>query len=260
MDNKKFYFLGKGYFDARFITYTYFRRLKGRHQPLISKNYSLVLDIGCGSGTFINSASQNIVGVDINFETLRNIKKNKPKQALVQADARHLPFKSNFFDLVTSFSVLEHVRQPQLVIDEIYRVSKNEGLVTAQTDDYIPIIYDPLNAFMKRWFNKKIDGYGMYGLGHCSVLRTKEWLRLLSRAGFKQAEVLPREEKTSFFEALEYSLFSPFVYHKEYEQIPVRLISGSIINLVYVLYNLIEKVDFPVFKTDMIIKCFAFKK
>lgn len=261
-DSNKNYFFKEGYFDARFLTYTYFKYLKNKtyFSSFIHKDCGLILEIGCGSGIFINNVTQEIVGMDVNFPTLRNIKRDKPRQMLVQADARHLPFKNNSFDFIMSFSVLEHIREPQLVLDEIYRVSMKKGLVTAQVDDRIPIIYDPINAFMKGLFDKKIDGYGMYGLGHCSVLNTRQWLQLLSNSGFGQIKVLSTNRKTSFFQCLEYNLFNLFLFKKRYEDIPIRVISSKIINFFYILYNLLEKIDLPVFKTDIIIKCFVFEK
>jgi len=118
LNNKKDYLLKKGYFDVRFLTYTYFKRLK--EEPLtLSKNNGLILEIGCGSGIFINKVN-NVIGVDINLSTLKNIKRDKPGQLLVQADARHLPFKNDSFCFIASFLMLEHINEPGAVFDEIF--------------------------------------------------------------------------------------------------------------------------------------------
>lgn len=49
------------------------------------------------------------------------------------ADAHMIPTKSGYFDLVIIQAVLEHVLNPQIVVSEINRVLKNNGLVYAET-------------------------------------------------------------------------------------------------------------------------------
>lgn len=49
------------------------------------------------------------------------------------ADAHYLPFKKKFFDAVFIQAVLEHVVDPEIVVKEIYRVLKNDGIVYAET-------------------------------------------------------------------------------------------------------------------------------
>ena len=43
-------------------------------------------------------------------------------------DATKLIFEDNFFDVVVSYGVIEHVQYPQETISEAYRVLKNKGL------------------------------------------------------------------------------------------------------------------------------------
>jgi SAM-dependent methyltransferase len=49
------------------------------------------------------------------------------------ADAHHMPFADGSFDGVWVQAVLEHVLEPQLVVDEIGRVLRDGGLVYAET-------------------------------------------------------------------------------------------------------------------------------
>ena len=49
------------------------------------------------------------------------------------ADAHHMPFADGAFDGVWIQAVLEHVLEPQLVVDEIRRVLRDGGLVYAET-------------------------------------------------------------------------------------------------------------------------------
>ena len=48
------------------------------------------------------------------------------------ADAHYLPFKDETFDGVWIQAVLEHVVSPDIVVEEIFRVLKNNGLVYSE--------------------------------------------------------------------------------------------------------------------------------
>tara|TARA_B110000003_G_scaffold41648_1_gene38815 strand:- start:8839 stop:9774 length:936 start_codon:yes stop_codon:yes gene_type:complete len=48
-------------------------------------------------------------------------------------DASSIPFNDNSFDFILIQAVLEHVYDPNLVVKEIYRTLKNNGLVYAET-------------------------------------------------------------------------------------------------------------------------------
>jgi SAM-dependent methyltransferase len=49
------------------------------------------------------------------------------------ADAHNIPIVSEYFDLVIIQAVLEHVTDPQIVVSEIWRVLKFDGIVYAET-------------------------------------------------------------------------------------------------------------------------------
>lgn len=50
----------------------------------------------------------------------------------VIGDSHNLPFKNNIFDLVIIQAVLEHVKYPKKVVDEIHRILKKRGFVYAE--------------------------------------------------------------------------------------------------------------------------------
>lgn len=49
------------------------------------------------------------------------------------ADAHYLPYKDNYFDAVIIQAVLEHVINPQKVVNEIYRVLSKNGYIYSET-------------------------------------------------------------------------------------------------------------------------------
>lgn len=105
-------------------------------KEMVSMNLTdkLLLEIGCGMGTssvmFALQGAQ-IVASDLTKHAVQMT--NNKFQMLdlngiaVQADAEHLPFRDNTFDVVFSSGVLHHTPNTEQAIDEIYRVLKPGG-------------------------------------------------------------------------------------------------------------------------------------
>jgi methionine biosynthesis protein MetW len=84
-----------------------------------------VLDVGCGEGKIWQLFPDiKVTGLDISRENLHIAKKFiKP----VFGDAQKLPFKNSQFNFILASEILEHVKEPDLVLNEISRVLKPEG-------------------------------------------------------------------------------------------------------------------------------------
>ncbi len=82
------------------------------------------LDIGCGDGHFASVAFDRPldVGIDPWAEPIREAVHWHSYQSLVQGDASRLPFPDQYFSSAVSNSVLEHIPQIDVVIEEIARV------------------------------------------------------------------------------------------------------------------------------------------
>ncbi len=94
-----------------------------------------LLDVGCGSGLFFREVTENarlVVGVDISRKLLLKAKEEArtfPNAFMLQADADHLPFEKESFDIVLSFTMLQNMPNPNKTLIEIKRVIKREGKV-----------------------------------------------------------------------------------------------------------------------------------
>lgn len=97
---------------------------------------SLVLDVGCGTGTRAQSIFSSIpwarvYGIDVSPEMVK-IAREKNFERVVQSDMRQIPFPDNYFDVVTClFNVMGYLPTPQermRAFKEVKRVLKPEGL------------------------------------------------------------------------------------------------------------------------------------
>jgi len=96
--------------------------------------WPVVLDYGCGSGQILEEgrkAGLEIYGAEVFYEG-GNTRAEIEKQGWLGTVVREIengiiPFENNFFDLVTSNQVLEHVEDLDAVLYEIHRVLKPGG-------------------------------------------------------------------------------------------------------------------------------------
>lgn len=99
--------------------------------------HSRILDIGCADGPFLptlNQYARSIVANDINEEFIIEskklvINKNLKKINLACSDGQALPFRDSKFDIVFCLEVLEHVKNPNQFIKEVFRVLRSNGIL-----------------------------------------------------------------------------------------------------------------------------------
>lgn len=96
-------------------------------------NFSSLLEIGCGTG-FVLSAIFNeypnikLTGSELFVNGLSHSKTRLPSTNLLQMDAREIPF-INEFDVIGAFDVLEHIKQDEIVLGEMHKALKRNGLL-----------------------------------------------------------------------------------------------------------------------------------
>ncbi|MBI5273846.1 MAG: 3-demethylubiquinone-9 3-O-methyltransferase [Chlamydiales bacterium] len=105
-----------------------------------------VLDIGCGGGLLTNPLSEQgheVVGIDLSLSSLDIAKRydNTKRVKYIYADACHLPFPDNHFDVVCAMDVIEHVEDQQKLFAEAARVLKKGGFFFFHTFNRNPLSY-----------------------------------------------------------------------------------------------------------------------
>jgi len=172
--------------------------LSGRVYPDFLKlnNSDIVLNIGCGTGPQALSYKDNyeiMVGVDINIDRLitslkkakiHNIKKFHP----VNGNVEKLPVKNDSFDKILAIDIIEHVKNPEILCNEIYRVLKKDGLLLIT----FPAMHDKFTSLVSkiarllRLRKKREKSKGPWNPDdHNQDYPVQEWIKLVENSGFK---------------------------------------------------------------------------
>lgn len=119
--------------------FTRFRNLKLFEWTNRNAKGKKVLNLGSGVGQFDRYLSKDIDLVNLDIDP------TKPNVHVV-ADAHCLPFEDNTFDVVYSIAVLEHVKKPWIVAEEIWRVLRLGGCVVLELP-FLNTIHDEHDYF-----------------------------------------------------------------------------------------------------------------
>ncbi len=102
-----------------------------------------LLDAGCGRYLKVSrefAGIAQVVGIDLESQLETG---NDTAPFGIRGDLSHLPFPSNYFDMVISRSVVEHLEDPVQVFREFARVLRPSGkviIVTPNKYDYVSVI------------------------------------------------------------------------------------------------------------------------
>lgn len=117
---------------------------KAKRTVKILKNYknseAVLLDVGCSTGLtlgFISKEFKQVIGYDIDRKALEVAKKRFKKMNLqakfIYGDGKRIPLEDDSVDIVTCIEVFEHLDQPLVMLAEIFRVLKSDGILHITT-------------------------------------------------------------------------------------------------------------------------------
>ncbi len=119
---------------------------RGQYKELIEQHVvsgGRLLDAGCGRDLEFSrefASDVQVIGVDLE-EKLDT--RNQRSPFALRGDLEKLPFPPNYFDLIISRSVVEHLQNPLAVFREFQRVLKPGGRIVLSTPnkfDYVSIV------------------------------------------------------------------------------------------------------------------------
>lgn len=102
------------------------------------------LDIGCGNGAVLielqNKTSAQVSGCDVCETFVAECRKKGLKVLLY--DGKRLPYEDETFDVVGSFTVFEHVNDPESFLNEKLRVLKRGGHLILGCPNFATVLYN----------------------------------------------------------------------------------------------------------------------
>jgi len=124
--------------------------------------FGSLLEVGCGTGFALAGIHErfpdaDLSGSEIFIEALRFARQRIPNVCLAQMDARRLPFHQEF-DVLAAFDVLEHIKQDDTVLSQMYRAIKPGGrlLVTVPQHAWLWSTTDEYACHERRYAAKEI--------------------------------------------------------------------------------------------------------
>lgn len=116
----------------------YDETIKSRLTTLNVLKKSLILaDLGAGDGfisRFAASFVKKVIAVDISGEMLRELQHKAKFSGIrnietIESDAQDVPIADSSIDIVCANMYLHHIEQPELALQEMYRIVKPGGMV-----------------------------------------------------------------------------------------------------------------------------------
>ncbi len=133
---------------------------------------SKVLDVGSGRGRFILDMTLrggHAVGLEMNSEYIALAKKNADSHGApintVQGIGEKMPFPDNSFDFANVSEVIEHVKNPNLLISEIHRVLKPCGMAYISVPNRFCLKDPHFHLYFVNWVPRSLAGtfIGIFG-------------------------------------------------------------------------------------------------
>lgn len=159
----------------------YMDDLKIIHRYKPSGNF---LDIGTNMGFFLKNAKAfgwRLYGVEPS-PSLSELGRKYFGLNIKTAFLEDSDFESDFFDIVTMTDVFEHISNPKMVLCEIYRILKSDGILFVK----VPNGLFNLFKFYAAKFTKRLKDYDIFdSYEHIVHYSDKTLKNMLAKYGFK---------------------------------------------------------------------------
>lgn len=158
-------------------------KARSRYAAHSKKKPGKILDIGCGTGSFLREMARrgwDVYGNEINKTAFFEAQTRVGKERVFSRSLEECGFPGNHFDAVTLWHVLEHLRSPQESLAEIYRVLKKDGILIAE----IPNV----RSLSLRMFKEKYSIISYYAPEHLYYWSNDAFRLLLARCGYSVRE------------------------------------------------------------------------
>jgi len=168
-----------------------------------------ILDLGCGEGNSIDlfqRTFENVSWHGVDIEDSPEVRNRTLNSEYIQSfDGVNLPYPDNAFDLIYCNQVLEHVRFPDALIHEAFRVLKPNGWFIGSV------------SYLEPHHSYSIFNFTPFGV-----------VRVFSDAGFALEEIRPGRDASYFVnrQLLNRSKILRFIWGNNYLHVILDLVSS----------------------------------
>ena len=161
-----------------------------------------ILDFGCGTGVLVNAlreAGKDCRGLEIDRPEIRQrLPSDRTDFVELYAGSLPLPYKAGAFASVIMSEVLEHLNEPERVLDEIARICRGALLVTVPDLSAVPLNHkhgvvpwhllesDHVNFYnsqgLKRFLENWFPRVALYKIGPQMTNDTQWWGNIMALA------------------------------------------------------------------------------
>ena len=135
-----------------------------------------ILDIGCATGFFLEAAKRkgwDVSGVEISPYSAAIAQERFGKDRVFSGPLEAASYKDGFFDVVFMSDLVEHVKDLDLFLKEVFRIVKAGGIIAIVTPNIESLSY---RIMRKLWPHLKME--------HLYYFSPSTMKRLLEREGF----------------------------------------------------------------------------
>jgi SAM-dependent methyltransferase len=152
-----------------------------------------ILDLGAGAGIVkqmnFKGITQRVCGVDPDPRVVNNPYLDEGKVGFGES----IPYAANTFDLVFADNVFEHLTQPEIVLGEIFRVLKGNGILLVKTPNkyhYMPAVSRITPLIFHQWINRLRGRDSKDTFPTCYLINTpRDVIRFSTSAGFAVSNI-----------------------------------------------------------------------
>lgn len=171
-----------------------------------------VLEVGCGAGHILERIPRgSLTGVDISPVQIERSKKRLGTRAeLLIAKGENLPFEDESFDRIICTEVFEHVLEPELILREMKRVLKKNGIISLSIPNEKLIIFTKkilLNCGLRRVLEPKESQWDLAAKNNLDEWHIHEYgLKLIKEQSLKLFKILSVSRIPFYFLPFRYVL------------------------------------------------------
>jgi 2-polyprenyl-3-methyl-5-hydroxy-6-metoxy-1,4-benzoquinol methylase len=153
------------------------RRRLGQALKLLGPRQSppRLLDVGCSSGSLLAVAAElgfSVVGVEIASKAAQTAQEAGFEVFPGSLHEAHFPDKA--FDVITLIELIEHVRDPLVLLSECHRILKQGGIIVINTPN--------ADSWTARFMRERWEGFSLTAMGGHISFFSPSSIRVLARA------------------------------------------------------------------------------